>query len=71
MLTGKNIVVTGCIQGIGKETVKVLAENNANVIACAYKETEEFVLYCEEIANNYGVSIVPVYFDMTDNDSIK
>lgn len=71
MLTGKNIVVTGCIQGIGKETVKVLAENNANVIACAYKETEEFVSYCEEIANKCGVNIIPVYFDMADNESIK
>ena len=27
MLKGKNIVVTGCLQGIGKETLKAVAEN--------------------------------------------
>ena len=71
MLTGKNIVVTGCLQGIGKETLATFAENGANVFACAYKSDEEFEKYCEELAKENNVQIIPVYFDMMDNASIK
>lgn len=71
MVRGKNIVVTGCLQGIGRETLKILAENGANVFACAYKQEEEFEAFCERISGNNGVTIWPVYFDMMDNNSIK
>ena len=71
MLSNKNIVVTGCLQGIGKETLKVFANNGANVFACAYKQTDEFETFCKELAESNGVSIWPVYFDMMDNSSIK
>ncbi len=71
MLEGKTIVVTGTLQGIGKETVKVLADNHANVIACAYKEESDFEKYCQKVAEQNNVRIHPVYFDMSDNDSIR
>lgn len=71
MLSGKNIVITGCLQGIGKETLRVCAENGANVFACAYQNDVEFENYCGELAKNNGVEIVPVYFDMMDNNSVK
>lgn len=71
MLKGKNIVVTGCLQGIGKATIKTFAENNANIFACAYKQTEEFENYCAKLAKDNNVSVWPVYFDMMDNNSIK
>ena len=71
MLTGKNIVVTGCFQGIGKETLKVLVENGANVFACAYKKADEYEEFCAELSKRNGVIIWPVYFDMMDNSSIK
>ena len=71
MLTDKTIVITGCLQGIGKETLRVFAENGANVFACAYKQTDEYELYCKELADKNGVQIIPIYFDMMDNDSIK
>lgn len=71
MVSGKNIVVTGCLQGIGKETLRVLAEHGANVFACAYKQTDEFEAYCKELAEKNNVTIWPVYFDMMDNNSIK
>lgn len=71
MLSGKTIVVTGCLQGIGKETLKTFAENGANVFACAFKQDEEFETLCNELAEENHVRIVPVYFDMMDNNSIK
>ncbi len=71
MVLGKNIVVTGCLQGIGRETLRVLAENGANVFACAYNKTDEFETYCTELAKKNQVTIWTVYFDMMDNNSIK
>lgn len=71
MVEGKNIVVTGALQGIGKQTMTTLAQYGANVIACAYKEDAEFSKYIESLASENHVSIYPVYFDMMDNDSIK
>lgn len=71
MVSGKNIVVTGCLQGIGKETLRVLAENGANVFACSYKQTDEFERFCRELAEKNNVSVWPVYFDMMDNSSVK
>lgn len=71
MLKDKTIVITGCLQGIGRETLKAAAENGANVFACAYKQTEEFENFCADLAKANQVTILPVYFDMMDNNSIK
>lgn len=71
MVAGKNIVVTGCLQGIGQETLKNLTENGANVFACAYKQTEEYEQLCKNLSESNKVSVWPVYFDMMDNESIK
>ncbi|MDD6267979.1 MAG: SDR family NAD(P)-dependent oxidoreductase, partial [Clostridium sp.] len=71
MLKEKNIVVTGCLQGIGRETLSVFAENGANVFACAYEQTIEYEEFCTELAEKNGVQIIPIYFDMMNKDSIK
>ena len=71
MLSGKNIVVTGCLQGIGKETLRVFAENGANVFACAFKPNDEYEAFCRELSEKNNVEIYPIYFDLMDNDSIK
>lgn len=71
MVAGKNIVVTGCLQGIGRETLRVLAEHGANIFACAFKQTDEYEMFCREITRKNGVNIWPVYFDMLNNASIK
>ena len=71
MLEGKTIIITGCLQGIGKETMAVFARNRANIIACSYREDEEFVGDCERLAKENGIEIVPLYFDMSDNEAVK
>ena len=71
MLKGKNLVVTGCLSGIGKQTLTAFAENGANVIACAYERTDEFEDYFRNLAEKNRVTIIPIYFDMMDNDAIK
>lgn len=71
MLRGKNIVINGCLSGIGRETLKRCAENGANVFACAMKETEEYRECCIELAKRNHVEIFPVYFDCMNCDAIK
>lgn len=71
MLSGKNFVVTGCLSGIGRETLATFAENGAGVFACAYERTDEFEAFCSDLAARHGVVITPVYFDMANRDAIK
>lgn len=71
MLQGKTAVITGCLQGIGRSAMDTFAKNGANVFACAYKQTEEFENHCKVLSEENGVIIIPVYFDMTNNDDIK
>ncbi len=71
MLKEKNVVVTGCLQGIGKETVKIFAENGANILACAYKQDDAFEEYCRLLTEDHKVRVEPIYFDMMDNTAIK
>ena len=71
MLSNKNIVVTGCLQGIGKATLEKFAKNGANVFACAYQQNEEFERLCDALAKENGVQVIPMYFDMSDIASVK
>ena len=69
---GKNVVITGCLQGIGLETLDLFAENGADsIFACAYKETPEFILHLEELQSKYRSTIIPVFFDLLDEISVK
>lgn len=71
MLKGKTAVITGCLQGIGNETMKLFAENGSNIFACCYMRTEDFEAEIRELEERYQVKIIPVYFDMLDNNAIK
>jgi len=71
LLKNKRAVVTGCNRGIGKAILEILAKNGADVFACVRKESEEFSSFIEELEQENKVSIKPVYFDLTDIDSIK
>lgn len=71
LLTGKNCVITGCLSGIGRSTLDLFAKAGANVIACALSSTEEYVDYLRELKQEYHVEIIPIYFNMMNNDEIK
>jgi len=71
LLKGKNAVVTGCLQGIGKATLETFAKNGSNVWACALAPNEEFETFCQELAEKNNVWIKPIYFDLLDQEQIK
>ena len=71
LLIGKNAVITGCLQGIGRATLNMFASNGANVWACSQYPTEEFESCCVELSKTHDVWIKPVYFDLLDKEQIK
>lgn len=71
LLKGKTAVITGSNRGIGKATLERFAMHGANVFAHARKETEEFKDVCKKMSEKYNVSIVPLYFDVADEDAVK
>ncbi len=70
-LKGKTALVTGSNGGLGKAFVAELAKDGANVIAQARKDMPEFRAFLAETAAEYAVSVVPVFFDLLDSDSMK
>ena len=71
LLKDKNAVVTGCSRGIGKEVVRVFAENGANIWACIRKENQNFTKYVNILEQQHSVKINLVYFDLENEEQIK
>ena len=70
-LQNKTAVLTGASRGIGYAILNKLAEEGADVIACSSKKTEELEQNYSEIEKKYGVKITPVFFDLSDETSVK
>jgi len=68
---GKTAIITGCNRGIGKDVVRLLAEQGTNVICCIRKENPDFSAFLNDLAEKYGITTEIIYFDMTDEEGIK
>lgn len=71
ILNNKNAIITGAASGIGKATVKVFAENGANVWAFARRPNEEFESHLQKLTEGCGCWIKPVYVDLTNEEDLK
>lgn len=71
MLKNKNAIITGARRGIGRATVEVFASHGANIWACARAQDDAFEADMRSLSEQYGVSIWPVYFDVTDVALVK
>jgi 3-oxoacyl-[acyl-carrier protein] reductase len=70
-LLHKNIIVTGTSRGMGKQMVETFANEGANVFALARKDNIEHRDYCNKVADENQVSIIPIYFELTDYEAMK
>lgn len=66
-----NVIITGANRGIGKTMVEVFAANGHNVWACARKQNTDFEEQLRNLSTQYNVWVKPVYFEMTDEESLK
>lgn len=71
ILEAKTIIVTGTAKGMGKQMVQTFADNGANVFAHARTETDEHKVFCEGLAKENNVQVIPLYFDLRDAEAIK
>ena len=71
ILAGRNAVVTGANRGIGAAILAEFAAQGANVWACARRAESDFLEMCAQLAQEHGVWIEPVIFDIADEDGIK
>jgi 3-oxoacyl-[acyl-carrier protein] reductase len=70
-LHGKNAIITGTNRGIGLAALKLFAREGCNIWACARKQNDEFEKTIQELSGRYGVEIKPVYFELTDYETVK
>lgn len=70
MLDGKVALVTGASRGIGRCIAEEMAKNGAIVYANARNggSLEEWI---GKLNQEYGISINPVYFDVTDTEKMR
>lgn len=71
LLNEKNIFITGANRGIGKAILTECAKNGANIFAHSRSKSEEFLKFIENLTSQYNVSILPIFFDLTDIQDIK
>lgn len=71
LLKDKNAIITGCARGIGRSILELFAQNGANIWACVRKPDKKFLNYIEKLSKDFGVKIIPVYFDLTNSEEIK
>lgn len=71
LLKEKNVIITGARRGIGRAILELFAKNGANIWACCRSKSEEFESDLNDLAQMYGIWLQPVYFDLTDEGSVK
>lgn len=71
LLEGKTAVITGCNRGIGKAILENFASNGANVFAVVRKQSDSFDDYSKKLESECNVSIIKIYAELGDEDSVK
>ena len=71
VFNNKNVLITGCNRGIGKQTLEDLVKSGANVWACTRLKNTDFDKFIFELQKNSNGWIKKVYFDISDFNQIK
>ena len=67
--TGKVVAVTGASSGLGRQMAEGYAEQGANLILLA-RRVERLEASAKELSEKYGVEVLPVGCDVTDEAAI-
>ena len=71
LLKNKIAVVTGCNRGIGKKVLETFSNNGATVFACVRNANKEFTSFIHELEKKTNNNIIPIEFDLNDDNQIK
>lgn len=71
LLQGKTALITGCLKGIGRESMELFARHGANIWACCQHEEAAFEAAAAQLAEECSVTIRPLYFDLGDAEQVK
>ena len=66
-----NVIITGSNRGIGRAMVTAFANAGHNVWACARKSSPDFENFLNKLSLKNGVWVKPVYFELSDVNSIN
>ena len=68
-MKGQTAIVTGVSSGLGVEFAEALAEYGVNLIVAA-RRYEKLVKVADDISSEYGVKVVPVKTDISQEDQV-
>ena len=71
LIQNKTAVITGCNRGIGKKILEVFSANGATIFACVRNVSEEFKTFTNEMEKKFNNKIIPIQFDLNDEDQVK
>ena len=71
LIQNKTAVITGCNRGIGKKILEVSSANGATIFACVRNVSEEFKTFTNEMEKKFNNKIIPIQFDLNDEDQVK
>ncbi len=71
LIQSKTAVITGCNRGIGKKILEVFSANGATIFACVRNVSEEFKTFTNEMEKKFNNKIIPIQFDLNDEDQVK
>lgn len=65
------VCLTGADGGIGRAITKLFAAAGAEMILCSFAPSESYDAFLNELKAQYGDKFHPVYFDLSEEETIK
>lgn len=65
----KTVFITGATSGFGKASAQLFAQNGHNLIITG-RRNDRLENLSQELRNNYKISVLPLCFDVRDNDAV-
>lgn len=67
----KTAIITGCNRGLGKAFMEAYASNGYDIIAIVRTASQEFDETIRDLQEKSGITIIPVYAELSDKESLQ